>query len=140
AFTRAEALSDIATAYYASSKIVEMLANQYGRRKMADMLRAWGKGERSEEVFRHALGSSSAEVDRQFGARNGLALARYNQQFMPLSRARPREMLEDAAKAAPRDSALWVELGLSRLRGGDAEAAAKAVAHVLAADPKNADA
>jgi tetratricopeptide (TPR) repeat protein len=140
AFTRAEALSDIATAYYASSKIVEMLANQHGRRKMADMLRAWGKGERAEEVFQHALGSSSAEVDRQFGARNGQALARYNQQFMPLSRARSREVLEDAAKAAPRDAALWVELGLSRLRTGDAEGAAKAVAHVLSADPKNADA
>lgn len=140
AFTRAEALSDIATAYYASSKIVEMLANQHGRRKMAEMLADWGKGERAEDVFQHALGVSSAEVDRQFGARNGQALARYNQQFMPLSRARSLDVLEEAAQAAPKDLALWVELGLARLRAGDDKAAAKAVAHVLQREPKNADA
>ncbi|HWA77543.1 MAG TPA: hypothetical protein VG937_34640 [Polyangiaceae bacterium] len=140
AFTRAEALSDIATAYYASSKIVEMLANQHGRRKMAEMLADWGKGERSENVFQHALGVSTSEVDRLFGLRNGQALARYNQQFVPLSRARSLDVLEDAARAAPRDNALWVELGLARLRAGDAKAAAKAVAHVLQSEPKNADA
>jgi tetratricopeptide (TPR) repeat protein len=140
AFTRAEALSDIATAYYASSKIVEMLANQHGRRKMAEMLANWGKGQRSEEVFQHALGVSSSEVDRLFGVRNGQALARYNQQFMPLSRARSLDVLEDSARAAPRDYPLWVELALSRLRAGDEKAASAAVAHVLRAEPKNADA
>jgi Flp pilus assembly protein TadD len=140
AFTRAEALSDIATAYYASSKIVEMLANQSGRQKMAEMLRLWGEGLRTEEVFQRALGVGTAEIDQRFRTQTTRSLTRYTQQFVPLSRARPLDAVEPLAQAAPKDAAPWVELGLARLRAGDADNAMKAVEHVLTLDPKHADA
>src|SRR5690606_8423786 len=51
AFTRAEQMSDIATAYYASSKILAMLAEQHGMDKLRSMLKQWGEGKRSEAVI-----------------------------------------------------------------------------------------
>jgi tetratricopeptide (TPR) repeat protein len=136
-FTRAEALSDIATAYYASTKIVEMLANTHGRGKMAEMLRLWGEGRRTPEVFRQALGDGAEAVDRKFQSRLEQSLARYEKQFVPLSRARSEEALESLSRAAPNDSALLVELALSRIRGEDAEGARAALRRVLSLEPKH---
>lgn len=140
AFTRADALSDIATAYYASSKIVEMLANQHGRAKMAEMLRLWGEGRRTEDVFQRALGADTAAVDQQFRALTKTSLERYTRQFVPLSRARSRDALELLLRKAPDDVALLVELGLARLRDGDAAAAQRAAERALSKDPKQPDA
>lgn len=140
AFTRAEALSDIATAYYASTKIVEMLARDQGRPKVAKMLRLWGEGRRTEQVFQEALGTSPDSVDQAFRQYLKGSLARYDKQFMPISRTRARDFLESAARQAPKDVALWLELALARLNAGDLPAAAKALAQVLSQDPKNAQA
>ena len=58
AFTRAEELSDVATAYYASSQIMVMMLEKYGRSKANKMLRLWGQGKRTREVVRSSLGLS----------------------------------------------------------------------------------
>ncbi|MFZ5895938.1 MAG: tetratricopeptide repeat protein [Myxococcota bacterium] len=137
AFTRAEALSDIATAYYASTKIVEMLARDHGRPKIARMLRLWGEGRRTEEVFGQALGATPDGIDQRFREYLKQTLSRYDQQFVPISRTRSRELLETAAKSTPKDQALWLEVALSRLNAGDLKGSAKAIAQVLAQDPKN---
>jgi Tfp pilus assembly protein PilF len=140
AFTRAEALSDIATAYYASTKIVEMLADQQGRPKIAKMLRLWGEGRRTDEVFQQALGQTPDAVDQAFRGYLKASLSRYDKQFVPISRTRAREFLETAVKQEPKDTSLWLELALSRLNAGDTERAGKALAQVLSQDPKNAQA
>src|SRR5690606_10881512 len=59
AFTRAEEMQDVATAYYASSQIVAMLAEQYGRPKLAKMLALWGAGKETSEVLAEALGATT---------------------------------------------------------------------------------
>lgn len=140
AFTRAEALSDVATAYYASTRIVQMLARDFGHPKIAKMLRLWGEGRRTEEVFQEALGTTPAAVDEAFRRYLAETLSRYEKQFMPIARARPREVLEAAARAAPGEVPLALELSLARLNAGDLDAAAKSLAHILSRDPKNAQA
>src|SRR5690606_6835496 len=51
AFTRAEQMSDVATAYYASSKILTMMVEEYGMPKMRGMLVGWGEGKRTPAIF-----------------------------------------------------------------------------------------
>jgi Tfp pilus assembly protein PilF len=140
AFTRAEALSDIATAYYASTKIVEMLAQQHGREKIALMLRAWGSGKRSEEVFQGSLGVGTDAVDRAFRELEKQKMARYDRQFVPISRARSLEVLLPKLREQPKDPNFWVELSLASSRAGKQEAADESLSRALALDPKNVQA
>src|SRR5262245_56952742 len=113
AFTRAEAISDVATAYYASSKIVEMLAGQRGRSKMAEMLRLWGEGRRTEQVFQAALGADTAQIDREFKAGLSRVFARYEKEFVPVSRARASDAIEAALREKPNDTSLRFELAFA---------------------------
>jgi hypothetical protein len=86
AFTRAEELSDVATAYYASSQIMVHIVPKYGMGKMDQMLRLWGQGKRTEDVVTQALGISADELDRQFRAFAEQRLTRYKTQFVPIGR------------------------------------------------------
>lgn len=138
AFTRAEDIRDVATAYYASSKLVEMLASRYGRPKMAELLRAWGNGERSEAAFRRVLGVSAADVDQAFRLELDAKLAHYTKQFVPLTRFRAAGALDALLKEKPRDADLHVERALSLARDGDTAAAKVALARGLALSPKHA--
>jgi len=140
AFTRAEDMEDVATAYYASSQIVGLMAQRFGRGKMADMLRAWGKGLRGEDVFRSVLGKSSAEIDREFKAELERRFVRYENQFVPELHARPLEVLKELAAKSPRDANLAFELAFALLRSGEPERAARQAEHVLKLDPKHGQA
>ncbi|HEY8943369.1 MAG TPA: tetratricopeptide repeat protein, partial [Polyangiaceae bacterium] len=140
AFTRAEELGDVATAYYASSRIVEMLAKKHGLAKMAEMLRLWGRGRPTAQVFQEALGEDLPSVDREFKLGLEQSLMRYGSQFVPLKRARARGALEELTRASPRDPNLKVELALALLRSGKPTASAKLAEEALRLDPKNAQA
>ena len=140
AFTRAEDIEDVATAYYASSQIVGYLAERVGRGRMADMLRAWGEGRRDDAVFNTVLGQSPTDVDREFRASLELRFQRYDRQFMPRLRARPLPVIDPLSRAAPRDAELSFELALSLLRAGEPERAVKQAEHTLSLEPKNAQA
>jgi Tfp pilus assembly protein PilF len=140
AFTRAEELSDVATAYYASSRIVEMLAGRYGRGKMAEMLRLWGSGLPTAQVVERGLGTTLADVDREFRAELDKSLARYGQQFVPLKRARARAALEDLLRVRPTDVNLKTELALALIRSGKGKAGAQLLDEALKSDPRQAQA
>ena len=136
AFTRAEALSDISTAYYASTQIVAMLAQRHGLPKIAEMLTLWGQGVPTAQVFERALRLNAEQVDQEFRAYLEQNLARYQKQFMPLGRARPVEVLDQELKRAPKDANLWVELAFARSRA-QLEHAEEALDRALALDPKH---
>jgi cellulose synthase operon protein C len=138
AFTRAEDIEDVATAYFASSQIVEHLARRAGRGQMAKMLRAWGEGRRGDDVFRSVLGQSSAEVDREFRAVLERRFQRYASQFVPEQRPRPLSVVSKLSQQAPRDADLGFEFALSLLRSGEPERAARQAKLTLALDPKHA--
>jgi cellulose synthase operon protein C len=140
AFTRAEDIADVATAYYASSQIVGLMAQRSGRGKMADLLRAWGKGLRGDDVFRSVLGKGSAELDREFRAELDRRFARYQNQFVPELHARPIEVLKELVAASPRDADLSYELAFALLRSGEPQPAKQQAERTLALDPKHAQA
>lgn len=140
AFTRAEELSDVATAYYASSRIVEMLASRHGRRKMAEMLALWGSGLRTNEVMERALGTTLPDIDRDFRAELDKSLGRYGKQFVPMKRARARAALEELLRTRPRDVNLKVELALALVRAGNTKISAGLLDEALALDPVQAQA
>jgi cellulose synthase operon protein C len=140
AFTRAEELEDVGTAYYASSQILVMLADHYGHDKLAEMLRQWGAGKTSEQVMSNVLGKQPADLDREFRQFADKKLSRFGQQFMPMQRKGRPERLAKAAKEAPKDVNRQLRYALSLLRDGEAERAEKVLALVLRLEPNNADA
>jgi Flp pilus assembly protein TadD len=139
AFTRAEELEDVGTAYYASSQVLVMLADHYGHDKLAEMLRQWGAGKTSEQVMSTVLGKQPAELDREFRQFADKKLARFHQQFMPMQRKGRPERLAKAAKAAPKDVTKQLRYALSLLRDGETERAEKLLAQVEVLAPTNAD-
>jgi Flp pilus assembly protein TadD len=140
AFTRAEELSDVATAYYASSQILVMMQERYGPERMAQMLRLWAQGKRTPEVVKLALGKSPAELDGEFRDFATKLVARYDAQFVPLRRAPRLEVAERQAKASPKDATLQAQLARALLREGNAALAKRALARALELDPRHAEA
>jgi tetratricopeptide (TPR) repeat protein len=139
AFTRAEELEDVSTAYYASSQILVMLANHYGHDKLAEMLRQWGAGKTSDQVMASVLGKKSTELDREFQKFADQKLARFATQFMPLQRKGRAERLGKEAKAAPKDVKKLLRYALSLLREGETERAQQLLGQIEKLEPTNAD-
>ncbi len=140
AFTRAEQLSDVATAYYASSQIVVDLAKQHGMPKLAQMLRAWGEGKPTPQVFQQTLGETTEQADARFAKDLEARFARYREQFVPLNRAPALAAAEEAAAKDPKSAMRQTELALAALRSGEPEASLAAVKRARALDPKQPDA
>jgi len=140
AFTRAEEMSDVATAYYASSQIMVMLVKQYGMGKMSEMLKLWGEGKTTPEVTQAALGATPDDLDKQFKSWAEQKLARYRTQFVPISRTGAYEKAKEAAEQAPKDAMKQTIFALAALRSGKNEEGDKALAAALAIDPKLPDA
>lgn len=140
AFTRAEQLSDMATAYYASSRLVAMMGARHGMRKMGAMLRGWADGKQTPDVFRSALGLEPRVEDERFRALLDGELSRYKNQFVPMSRVGSADAARAAAKASPKDAVKQVALALALLRAGEEEEALAALKAARTLDPKNADA
>jgi len=140
AFTRAEELNDVATAYYASSQILLMWADRYGMPKLDEMLRQWGAGRRTPDVLRTALGKAPDELDREFRNFAEQRLARYTTQFVPLTRSGPLPAAKAAAEQSTARAPEHTMYALALLRRGRAELAKQELKRALALDPKFADA
>jgi predicted Zn-dependent protease len=139
AFTRAEELEDVGTAYYASSQILVMLADHYGHDKLAEMLRQWGAGKTSEQVMTGVLGKKPAELDQEFRQFAERKLARFATQFMPMQRKGQPERLAKEAKEAPKDVKKQLKWALSLLRTGETDQAQLVLREVEKLEPDNAD-
>ncbi len=140
AFTRAEEIEDVGTAYYASSQILVMLAGQYGHAKLAEMLRQWGAGKTSEQVMSGVLGKQATDLDREFRQFAQKKLARFESQFMPLQRKGRPGRLSKEAKEAPKDVKKQLRYALALLREGEQARAQQVLAAVEKLEPANADA
>ena len=140
AFTRAEELNDVATAYYASSQIMTLWATQYGMPKLSEMLRQWAAGQRTPQVLHDVLGKSPDELDREFRAFAERRLARYQTQFVPITRAGSIALAEAAVEKSPDSAATHTALALALLRRGRGDRAKLELGRALTLDPKFADA
>ena len=136
AFTRAEEMSDVATAYYASSQIMTMMMQKHGLRKASVMLAAWGAGKRTEQVVSSVLGQSTEALDLEFKAWAKTKLARYERQFVPMGRTGGYERAKEEVEKAPKDAEKQTRFALAALRAGKHDEAEKALdaALVVAAD------
>jgi Flp pilus assembly protein TadD len=140
AFTRAEELNDVATAYYASSQILMMWAGKYGMPKLSEMLRQWGAGRRTPDVLRSVLGEAPEQLDRDFRAFAEQRLARYQKQFVPTTRGGSIPAAEEAVERSPDSAATHTTLALALLRRGHGDKAKSELSRALALDAKFADA
>jgi tetratricopeptide (TPR) repeat protein len=140
AFTRAEQLSDVATAYYASSQMVAMLGETHGMVKLGKMLRLWGEGKTTEQVFLGALGQGSAVEDKRFAARIERVFERYRGKFVPMSRVGTVAAGEEAVKREPKSADKRTGLALALMREGEGKRAELELREALKLDPKFADA
>ncbi len=140
AFTRAEELSDVATAYYASSQIVTDLGKQYGMPKLSEMLRGWGQGLSTEEVFKRVLGETTVQADQRFAKELEQRFGRYRAQFVPLSRAPNLRAARDGVEAQPKDAGAQIKLAIAAFRAGEIEEARYALENAKKLDPKQRDA
>jgi len=140
AFTRAEQMSDVATAYYASSKILTMMVEQYGMPKMRGMLQHWGEGERTPVVIDKVLGISSSALDAEFRRHTRQELVRYDKQFVPELRADPIDKLREAQKQAPDDPNVLLRVARAAWEAGAADETVAALGKVLTLRPESPDA
>lgn len=140
AFTRAEQMQDVATAYYASSKILTMLVENHGMDAMRRMLQAWGSGTPTEAVVQSVLGLSGRELDGRFRAHTRRQLARYEQQFVPPLRAESSERVKVARAEAPDDPKVLLRVALDEYHAGRLEPAQAALERVLEREPNAPDA
>lgn len=140
AFTRAEELNDVATAYYASSQIMTLWATEYGMPKLSEMLRKWGAGQRTPAVLREELGKAPEALDREFRAYAERRLARYASQFVPVSRGGSVALAQAAVERNPDSALSHTALARALLRRGRGDRAKTELTRALALDPKLADA
>ena len=140
AFTRAEELNDVATAYYASSQIMTLWATEYGMPKLSEMLRRWGAGQRTPEVLQGVLGKAPEALDREFRAYAEKRLARYASQFVPVSRGGSIALAQAAVERNPDSAASHTALARALLRRGRGDRAKAALNRALALDAKLPDA
>ena len=140
AFTRAEELNDVATAYYASSQIMSSWATEYGMTKLSQMLRQWGAGRRTPAVLRDVLGKAPEQLDSEFRAFLERRLSRYATQFVPVTRGGSIALAQAAVERSPDSAATHTALARALLRRGHGDRAKTALTRALALDPKLADA
>jgi tetratricopeptide (TPR) repeat protein len=139
AFTRAERIEDMATAYYASTRILAFFVERYGSEKLAAMLAAWGAGQRTPAVLVGALGATPEALDAAFVAHQKQELERFAKQYVPPRRVPPLERARALAQASPKDARLQAQYALAALQGGDAKALQVALQAGDAADRRHPD-
>jgi tetratricopeptide (TPR) repeat protein len=138
AFSGAKDIQDMATAYYASSQIVVMLAERFGRPKLNRLLALHAQGLRGPEALQQAFAVEPAELDRELGRFLDRSLARYEHQFMPIASRGELDEVAREAQAAPGDIDKQLMLALLALENGQpplARAALAAAQKVDASDP-----
>jgi cellulose synthase operon protein C len=140
AFTHVDDIRDVMTAYYAASQIQVFLGTAFGTAKVPEMLRLWGEGKTTDEVFRRALAITPAEFDVRMRAWLNRRLVRYDTQFVPDARAPNVDLARANAKKDPTDPRKQVDLALALSARRDLDGADQAVSAALAENPIEPDA
>ncbi|MEO0321723.1 MAG: hypothetical protein AAF447_02110 [Myxococcota bacterium] len=136
AFTRARSPMDMITAYYASTRVVHHLVDRYGFGKVVELLRGWGRGLRTAELFEEVLGASVDAVDAAFRASERQRLARFAGAFhFDAGAYRELAPRREAAAAAPADAAAQAALGAALLVNGRVQDAVPALEAAVARQP-----
>jgi predicted Zn-dependent protease len=137
AFSHADSMHDMAVAYYASSQLVTLLVERFGRDKLREMLRLWGEGNGDETVMQRALGVASNEIDRLFDEYLRQRLVRYRGQFMALGPTGNSVRWQTQLQRAPGDFTVRLKLAVSLLEEEQHELAEQTVQTLLRERPRD---
>lgn len=140
AFTRAERMEDVATAYFASSQIAGYLAEEHGMDKLAAMLEGWGAGRTAPEVISRTLQQTPEELDGAFRQHLTGHLAHFTNQFVPQHWRGSLRARREAAQQRPDDPQAQLAYAAGLFDLGRAEDATKRVRAVLERHPNHPDA
>ena len=134
AFSHAEDMQDMGTAYYASSQIAVMLVERFGRARVNQVLRSEARGMSTNDSLAAGLGADVDALGREFSAYLDTRLARYTGQFVPLEARGEPESIARAAAAAPGDLGAQLPLVIVALNKGDLELARRTWAEAAKLD------
>jgi tetratricopeptide (TPR) repeat protein len=136
AFTHARSADGMLTAYYAASRVVAYLDERFGFPALVTMLREWGRGRSTEEVFTRALHVDVDTVDADFRAAELARLSRYTDDFtVDLTSYDDLEGARARAAASPSDAVASAELAAAALGQGEAVEALRAAQAAVLLDP-----
>lgn len=119
AFTTASGVEGVLTAYYASSRVIAYIADTFGFAVLPDMLRAWGRGESTDDVIQHVLHVDAATLDANWRAFE-LARLAPREAFFVVPNAAMHDLDTCRAEAArlPADADAQARLGGALLQAG----------------------
>ena len=124
AFTHARSGEAMTAAYYASSQIVKYMGERFGFDALVAMLRLWGEGKSTAQVFDQALHQSVDAVDTAFRADATARLARRSTDFgVDFSRFADLDAFVLSAAQAPQDARKQAEHAAALMAHGDLEGA-----------------
>jgi len=106
----------IVMAYYQSGLLCSYLAETYGFEKLVDMLKAYGKGLSTEEVFTTVFERKTEEIDAEFLAHISRIVGRIRAE--PLRDRDTLDKLRFRVKADPEDFDATIELAAAYLQHG----------------------
>jgi tetratricopeptide (TPR) repeat protein len=139
AFTGARSPKQLMTAYYAASRVVAYIVERFGMPRVVSMLRAWGEGKPTGEVFEQSLGISLSRLDRDFRKHTAQRLsARADDFSVDPARYTNLPALRKAAEQNPDDADALAALALGHLFRGKADRAEKPAGEALALAPNHA--
>jgi cellulose synthase operon protein C len=139
AFSHAEHMQDMATAYYASSQIAVMLMDRFGRERMNQLLRLHAQGMSTNAALEKALGENADALGRDFASYLDKSLARYTRQFVPLDTRGDTDTLALEVAKAPGDVPARLRLALAALRERQLDTARKAWSEAAKLDAASPD-
>src|SRR5690606_26407099 len=131
AFTHARRLSDVANAYYASGKIAEWIADEYGREMVPRLLGEFGKKKLPDDVVPPLLGASFEELDKRFKQAAHKQLAHFEKQFVSDSPPVDPHRVDAALKKNPKDKKARFERAFLQVSEGNLKQAEQGVQALL---------
>jgi tetratricopeptide (TPR) repeat protein len=123
AFTRAKTHEDVATAYYASSKIVDWVIETRGEQTATVVLKEFGEKRLPNDVVPEVLRAPFPQLDEEFVGWLSLDLSRFDGQFVSKRATGGSKEAKARAEKHPDDPNLALEVGLALLSEGELKGA-----------------
>ena len=136
AFTQARNMQDMEVAYYQGYRATQFLVQHWGLPRVLTALRAYGKGQRTEQILPQITGVGVKELDRRFRDAQRQRLAHYQRSWLASpDDYRDLAARQKAAKLRPADHDAQAALAAALLAAGKPAEAKKQAATVLAKNP-----
>lgn len=127
-FTHARSYEEILRSYHQSSLVIHFIVETWGFDVVPGMLEAWANRLDTNEVLVSVLKVSPGDFDSKFKNWLSQRYMNFRPQFtVNLARIPTATELERRVHADPDDARSWAELGVARLRLGNADGAMRAM-------------